>query len=372
MATTTAAKDRMSSRERLLAAYRGLEVDRLPWWAKVCNPTWRTSQPEAVRAMDDRALLDAIAADGIFGGGGGVTARRPRVRAEDVLRDHERTTVTHTPDGDLVERWREDPATRSWHPVEFPVKTREDLKRFAWCYEGVTFDADETPLAAARRRKAEIGERGVLLTACGTSPMMHLVEHVIGPVNVHLMLADFRDEMEALMDRMNAVHLEHARQIARHSPADIVSSVENTSTTLISPAQFERYCYGHLCNVGRAVEAEGKMHELHMCGHTKALLEKIDTIPAASIEAFTSPTLGNTRLADGRTRAPSKCLVGGTNCMIWLRPVEEIQRYIEGELAACRDHRRIVLTTAGVAPPACPVESFRRIGEWIRTVPVRL
>ena len=56
-----------------------------------------------------------------------------------------------------------------------------------------------------------------------------------------------------------------------------------------------------------------------MCGHTMALLQRIDTIPAASIEAYTSPTLGNTRLVDGRTCAPSKTLIGGTNVMVWLR-----------------------------------------------------
>ena len=43
-----------------------------------------------------------------------------------------------------------------------------------------------------------------------------------------------------------------------------------------------------------------------------------------------------------------------------------------GELAACPDHRRIALTTAGVAPPACRAETFREIGRWLRTVPVRL
>ena len=114
------------------------------------------------------------------------------------------------------------------------------------------------------------------------------------------------------------------------------------------------------------------MHELHMCGLLNVLLERIDAIPADSVEAFTSPTLGNTRLSDGRSRAPTKCLVGGTNCCVWLRPVAEIKQYVVTELAECPDHRRIVLTTAGVAPPACRAETFRRIGQWVRTLPVRV
>ena len=109
-----------------------------------------------------------------------------------------------------------------------------------------------------------------------------------------------------------------------------------------------------------------------MCGHTKALLPMIDTIPAASIEAFTSPTLGNTRLVDGRTCAPGKTLIGGTNVMVWLQSIEKIKQYILDELEACPDHRHIILTTAGVAAPACTAETFREIGEWIRTLPVRM
>ena len=72
------------------------------------------------------------------------------------------------------------------------------------------------------------------------------------------------------------------------------------------------------------------------------------------------------------TRGPSKTLVGGTNVMVWLKPIKQIRRYITEELAACPNHRRIILTTAGVAPPACPAETFLAIGEWIRTLPLRM
>lgn len=376
MRTSTKGKvrpdDEMTSRRRLLAAYAGDEVDRLPYWAKVANTTWRTSQPQAVRDLSSRDILHAIGADGIFHVGGVTRTIRPRVSVETSQTDNVRTTVTHTPDGGLTERWTFDPCTQSRHPTEFPVKTREDLARVRWIYTDVTFEVDEQHRRAARARQREIGERGVTLCGVGTGPLMHLVQHVIGPVNTHLMLADFPGEMDELLALMGNVRLAHVHHAARHCPADVLVSVENTSTTLIGPGQFAKYCYSHLCDCGRAVEAEGKMHELHMCGHTLALLERIDTIPAASIEAFTSPTLGNTRLADGRAKAPSKTLIGGTNCCTWLRPVDQIKQYIAGELAACGDHRRIILTTAGVAPPACPMETFAEIGRWIRTQPVRM
>ena len=364
--------DEMTSRERLLAAYRGREVDRLPFWAKVANPTWRLSQPREVRDLSERELLDFIHADGLFGLPAGLRVHQPRVSVETHRRDHSETRITHTPDGDLTEQWRQDPATESWHPTDFPVKCRQDLERFRWVYADVRVEVDGDALAAAKARTDEIGPRGITHTGFGTSPLMHLVQHVIGPIDTAYMLFDHPGPMDELMELMHQVHLAKAKCVAESTPADVIISGENTSTTLISPQQFEKYCYRHLCDYGRAIQSAGKMHELHMCGHLRALLERIDAIPADSIEAFTSPTLGNTRLADGRKEAASKTLVGGTNVNVWLWPAERIRQYILTELAACPDNRRIVLTTAGVAPPGCPAEKFRQIGQWIPSVPVKL
>ncbi len=364
--------DRMTSRQRLLAAYAGQEVDRLPYWAKVTNATWRTSQPQQVRAWSDLELLDYIHADGLFGCPAVVCVSQPHVTTETRTQDNVRRTVTHTPDGDMVERWALDPYTNSWHPVEFPVKTLDDIRRCRWLYQDVRLDVDPQKVDKGRTLARQIGQRGVLIGYWGTSPLMHLVEHASGPIETHLMLADHPTEMDELISLMHRHNLRLVQLFAEHTPADFVVSVENTSTTLTSPAQFERYCYRHLCDYGRLIASAGKQHELHMCGHTKVLLPRIDTIPAASIEAFTSPTLGNTRLVDGRTLAPGKTLIGGTNVMVWLWPLHRIQQYIQEELAACPDHRRIILTTAGVAAPGCPAETFRAIGEWIRTLPVRM
>ena len=151
----------------------------------------------------------------------------------------------------MIECWAEDPATRSWHPVEFPVKTVEDIGRWRWLYKDVRTESNQENLAKGRTLRQNIGQRGVLLSAWGTSPLMHLVEHVIGPVDTHLMLADNLSQMDELIDLMHQDCLRIVGLVAEHSPADFIVSVENTSTTLISPAQFEKYCYGHLCEYGR-------------------------------------------------------------------------------------------------------------------------
>ena len=362
--------DEMTSRERLLAAYRGEPVDRVPYWAKIVNGVWQDNQPEPFRSMPERELLDFIHADGFFFCDHGVRRTAPRVTVEQYWEGNVEFHLTHTPDGDVREAWGKEPVGGTMHPVEFPIKTVEDIKRYRWLFTDVTYRLDADGLADGRQKCRQVGQRGVNVTAWGTSPLMDLVQEFVGPTNFHLMLHDHGEEVHELLELMHADNVRHVRAIAKHTPSDIVVSVENTSTTLISPEQFDKYCHWHLCDYGEAIEAEGKMHELHMCGHTNALLERIDTIPAASIEAYTSPTLGNTRLVDGRTRAPSKTLIGGTNVNVWLWPVERIQRYITDELAACEDNRRIVVTTAGVAPPGCPADTFRQVGQWIHNAEI--
>lgn len=362
----------MTSRQRVLAAYRGEPVDRLPFWAKVANNCWKPTQPEPIASMTEVELLDYIEADGLLHPGMGMLAENPHVETEVRKEGSVRTTVHHTPDGDVIARDTFDEDSQSWHPTKFPIETDEDLARFRWLYTDVVYREDESVRELLEERFAAVGERGATITSNGPSPMMYLVEHAIGPVNFHLMMADYPAELDELLGIMQADKCRRLEKVLSLTRTDVVASIENTSTTLISPSQFEKYCYPHLCEYGRMVEAAGLLFELHMCGHTKALLEKIDTIPAASIEAFTAPTLGNTRLVDGRTLAPSKTLIGGTSANTWLLPIDEIKAYIQAELDACPNHRRIILTTAGVAPPACPAETFREISRWLRTVPVRM
>jgi uroporphyrinogen-III decarboxylase len=95
-------------------------------------------------------------------------------------------------------------------------------------------------------------------------------------------------------------------------------------------------------------------------------------MPVEVFEAFTSPTVGNTTLLDGRTACPNICLMGGTNAALWLRPVKEIIANIERSLDALPHHRGIILTSGGVQPPICPPETIKAVSDWLKTYPLRM
>ncbi|NCO34528.1 MAG: hypothetical protein AUJ92_19545 [Armatimonadetes bacterium CG2_30_59_28] len=77
------------------------------------------------------------------------------------------------------------------------------------------------------------------------------------------------------------------------------------------------------------------------------------------------------RLLDGRTQCPNKCLIGGTNAILWTKSSEEIIAAIERDLDALPHHRGIVVTSAGVMPPLCKPETIRDVSEWVKQYPAR-
>jgi hypothetical protein len=107
-----------------------------------------------------------------------------------------------------------------------------------------------------------------------------------------------------------------------------------------------------------------------MCGHLYDVLPDVDKLPAAAIEAFTSPPVGNTTLKDGRAACSDKCLIGGTNAVLWTKTAGEIFNEINHDLNDLAHQRGIVVTSAGVMPPLCKPETIKEVGDLVKAYPV--
>jgi len=359
----------MTCKERWLAAVHCQPVDRLPFWPKL-DASYASQQAEPFRRMDNTALQRWIGSDRHVGGPACVRVLRSQTSIEHREQHGWRHTEFRTPAGVLTASHRFDPRSSSWHPMEFPVKTVDDIEAMALAFsdQRLEFDADEFERANALVR--DLGEEGVMATNIGVSPLMDWLQHLAGIEQGHLLLNDYSAQVEALFEVMHQALCRRAEIIADKAPYPLVYSTENTSTTLISPALFRRYCYQHLADYGRIVTAAGKHHILHMCGHLKALLPDIAALPAVAIEAFTSPPVGNTTLLDGRAAGADKCLIGGTNASLWLEQAAAIIEALERDLDALPHRRGLVITSAGVMPPAASPETIRAVAAWVKAYPV--
>ncbi len=361
----------MTSRERWLAALSLEPVDRLPFWPKLdgAYPRARTGR---FAGADLNALHDFIGSDPHVWISGGAREVRRRSSIERVDSPGGCTVTYRTPSGEMRAQHHFDEPSQSWHPVEFPVKTVDDIRRMIDAHEDAVVEADEGGLAKAREQQDAAGSDALTAVSLGTSPLMEWVESLAGVENAHYFLADYPGEVEALFDAMMRPLLRRTEILADRSPANILYLIENTSTTLISPEQFRRYAVPQIRAVGETVAAADATLVLHMCGKLKALLADIATLPAAGVEAFTAPPLGDTTLADGRAACPDACFVGGTHAMLWTRPAREIIAHVERSLDALPHHRGIVVTSAGVMPPMCEPETIKAVCEWVKQYPAKM
>jgi len=359
----------MTEKERWLAALKCEPVDRLPFWAKL-NGSYPPYQVEPFRSMNANDLHKWVGSNPPVGSPACVKVVRKETSTKSYQKNGTRVTEYITPVGTLTAANRYDEGSHSWHPIEFPVKQREDIKAMTLFFSDATCEFDSDQLDNALATMKNVGENGIVTTGIGISPLMDWVQHLAGIENAHFMLSDCREDVEELFKAMHALLCRRAEIIADKCPAEVVFSTENTSTNLISPAMFRQYCYKHLVEYGNIVSSAGKLHLLHMCGHLKDVLDDIAKLPAIGIEAFTSPTLGNTTLKDGRTSCQDKCLVGGTNAMLWTMPTEDIFDQIKHDLDELPHQHGIVLTSAGVMTPLCKPETIKAVANLVKSYPV--
>lgn len=353
----------MSPRERLLRAMKKEKVDRLPFWAKIFGNSYLKLQPEPYCNMKELELADYLSLDHIAGMPSVCTIENKNFTLEEGEKGGFYTKVYNTPDGTLKIVHKFDSSSHSWHPIEYLIKDREDLKRARHLFAGSKGTVSHEKKKVAADRKKEIGEKGILSTPLGTSPFMVLLQDYIGVENTYFFLSDYREEMKELMDLMHRQNLKCVETLAKESECDVIVAVENTSTTLLSPSVFRKYCYGCLKEYGDITREHGKFFELHMCGLLKDLLPVIETLPADSIEAFSAPPVGNTTVADGFTLCPSKTIIGGTCANVWLKDAVGIIEWIEAELSHAGKIEGLVLTSAGVMPPAASIEKIKKVRE---------
>ncbi|MCE5277017.1 MAG: uroporphyrinogen decarboxylase family protein [Planctomycetaceae bacterium] len=370
------ARDTMTPRERWLAALDMEAVDRLPFWPKL-GGNYSAAQKAPFRDMSLAQIHQWIGSDCHEGVGLGIKTSFDgwNVRAEAVEPGPDRIVRRSYggPGGvELTSADRFDEASGAWHPVEFPVKTPDDIDAMRDFYLAHRLELDAPSVEMARKRQQEIGPAASTMACVGTSALMEWVQHLAGVENAHFFLADCPGRVEALFEAMQT-RLENAMELAaRHCPADTLYLIENTSTTLISPAQYRRYCAGHIGRCARIARAHGRRLVLHMCGHLRDLLDQLSGVGARAFEAYSRPPLGSATLAQGRAACPDVCFIGGTGAGLWLRPAEDIIAALESDLAALPHHRGLVITSAGVMPPAATPEKIRQVCQWVQNYPARM
>jgi len=231
-----------------------------------------------------------------------VTVQRRHVTVEHIDRPDGWATIYKTPHGELREvhaRVREDGTS---YCQEHLVKSGDDLPLLARILEDEEHVLNDGAAESVRRRKALVGDQGLISCYMPGTPLGMMVRVYSGVETIAYLWADHRDELHRLLEVMEENHLRQFRLYASLG-YDVLYGTDDTSTTTISPAMFEAFCLGYTDHVADAVHEYGTFYEHHSCGWIRNLLDLYRQTRMDAVDALCLRPIGDLpSIAEARER----------------------------------------------------------------------
>lgn len=212
-------------------------------------------------------------------------------------------SLYRTPVGTLTERKEIGPDGSLW-VKEYALKSIEDIPVFKFIIEHTKYYPNHNAITNAENR---LGDDGIVVCRLMRSPLQSLFIEWMGPQEAIMLFFEHPDVMNDLMEHMRN-HFFPAIELTAKSPALIIWSAENTTSTLTSPNLFEKHCLPFYNEVAAMMHANEKLYGVHMDGNLAALKELIAQSELDFIEGFTPPPMGDLDLKEAMAAWPGKVL----------------------------------------------------------------
>ncbi|MBI2939159.1 MAG: hypothetical protein HYY04_01870 [Chloroflexi bacterium] len=366
----------MNSRERLLAALRCQPVDRIPW-CPLAEGYVMKSFAEPYRSMREWDFLAEIGADlwiRLCGGAG----YDPPIRLNRDAREFRSGIQVETKlDGDLLVRTFTTPVgtlreARTYtpqspnapFPVERLIKTVRDVETWTYVMEHTRV---EPAYGTMEEAQAAVGDRGLICAQAPWTPIQGLLMFETGVEQFYYLLEDHPSHVETLLAAMHEVFKENMRVLGA-SPAEVVITYENTSTTLESPDIMRRYEFPALDDYADIVHRAGKLYLIHMCGRVNTV---IDIIAAGRFDAIVDiavPPTGDCDLPRAREKlcAVGKGLAGGIDAtaFVGLTP-DQMEEHVATLLRSMAPGTGFILDSGDAVPFGTPIENLKAVSRAV-------
>lgn len=360
----------MTHRERILSILQGKQPDLLPWCGDL--DYWATSlikrgmKPEGFIQSEEyiqwhKDLNVGFYLQGYF-------PYKQIMEGCEVVEwndGHKRFKEIRTPVGSVRECWEYIPESFTEGPVEHFLKGAEDLPVMTFIYENTRFEADYD---FACKRKAQVGDQGVVLCYLPKSPFMHLVALEAGIMSVTMTAMTMPEKFRELLDAMKKA-FDQAALIALESPAEVLMIPENLSSEMVGPEFFELYMRAYQEEWTAKIREAGKYSYIHIDGTLAGLLKQEASVGFTVLEALTPHPVGDLKwdeLADfvGDSRS---ILWGGIPGAYFTNNVseKEFERHVKGVIEMMVREPRYVLGVADQVPPDGLEDRVKRVGELV-------
>ena len=360
----------MNGRERVLATLRKQETDHL-CWSPLIGPYFNRSLPEM--GYDELGTPDAVR----LVGGDIIERHTPTVERilDGSIVEHTENDdgcerrIVETPVGKLSTERRTSDSGHTDYVAKRPVTTHDDLRVLQYLYEHTCYREN---YAVYREHDAYIGDDGIASSSGPLTPIQYFLQFLAGVQTTVFLLADHREAVEDCFAAMHHANLE-AYHLMAQGPAESIFIYEDTSSTVINPRLYKRYCAPLIDEYADICHAEDKVFITHMCGKLLAFNPQLRDGRQDGIDSVCPPTTGDIWAHEARAAwGPDKVIIGGIEPpALAMMTVEETRAYVHRVIDQMPTFRGFILSTGDAVSYATPVENLRAVNEIVNATPYR-
>ncbi len=343
----------VNSRERILAAARGEEPDRVPCSPHVGPGTVQTMSQEdwdALLQFTDVTMSVGVLGDlQVFGG-------QRFLDASKVTQEGDRRTVeVETPKGVLRSQQLVTPET-TW-TAEYFGKTREDVDKIL----SILYDPPRFDLVDVFRWSEAVGADG--LVSLGICSAFRFCLGFFGPQTLYLAMADDADLIEQLIATMNERLEVYIWECCDRGVRSFwMGGSEHCGPGVVNPRMFKRFVTPYDKHIVEIIHQYGGIVNYHTHGRLHDILDDIAEIGVDVMSPIESGIRGDVTLAEVKHIVGDRvCLKGNLDDMAFLALAseEEVRAAAEGCVEQAAEGGGYILsgTDAGIYSPEW-VQSF--------------
>lgn len=355
----------MTSRERLLAAYRRKQPDRVPInvrGVRVHDEAWmgnhHPSYDPLIKAVSEQC--DLVGGFGVSQGWL-LTASR-EVEIERKTRDSPdwtyRQTIAHTPKGPLSCVYRSSKREFVGLSHEFWVKDEQDLERFL----SVPYVPPRPDVSGYGAAVERMGERGIVLV--GTADPIAFVHELLGSELLGFWSIDRRNTIDALVEIFTDRLVEWFDWLIAGGVVCVFgfAGAEYVAPPLMHPRYFRDWVTRPMTKITDRIHRAGGLVHVHSHGPLSAVIEQFADMGSDVLHPIEAPRMGDVELADAKRRIGDRvCLEGNIQIGdLYAAQVDEVRDLVKRAIDdAAPDGGFVLCPTASPFTPVLPEKALR-------------
>ncbi len=269
-----------------------------------------------------------------------------------------------TPFGVLSERWKYNLKTFSWAPIEYFIKSKDDIQAFKYWINNSNFEKDYDSVKDINEKVKDIG---FTLGLQPRSPFQQLVTTFAGlEGTVNLWLEDkvLFDELINLME----IKSDESAKITLESPVEFIMIPENLSSVMVGKKFFNDYLKNYQKKWYKNISNRKKYSMIHFDGTLKGLLGEVAQTNPTVIEAMTPYPLGDLNVEEFKDYVMSDSIMwGGIPGPFFTDSVsdKEFENFVLKTIDIMLSEPRYVLGIGDQIPPDGSIKRIEKVSKLI-------